>query len=479
MKNGTGISAVVLSAVIIASCATDRIHGVRKDDLACKTPESKYDYGKNLPVRAIKSSNRKQARFAHRTSWNKAHPGSASNKISRADKDAAKVVPEAGFTKAPVIKVFPDANRYLPVRQMALNKEPASETDRLEILIEHAAVTSAAADIITFPDPQESMVAANDTDHGPVFSDDITLLEPVAVQTPEELSEEAVAAAQTTDNPDRPANKPFSNGEAFVFLMALLAGLIPFAVIKASPDLAANISFWAATNPWKTRLMFTGVNTGLIAGGLMLGDSLAENGIHFSDPSRYLLLGTFLASTLLYPLRNTSSRILKHSYSKQKALDLAVAISGFMLMVNAGNDPQVKATLTNMVSLNKHNQQYENTLSAYGQVPQNLIYYTAAENIQDDQKTTEEKVIHRKKIGKTVLVVLAAILLALLVAYGACGLSCNSMVGLAALTGIGGGVLVILFTVWGIRRIWGRKSERRLKPPAETDTLLTKGTYRV
>lgn len=481
MKNGTGISAVVLSAVIIASCATDRLHGLRKNDLACKTQESKYDYGKNLPVRAIKSSNRKYARFANRTGWNKNHRGYASKQTGRTNiGPAVTTTPDERVTRALVIKSFPDAGQYLYDSQPDLQAAPILSRDQPEEVLQNAKVTPAAAEIGTFTDPQESMVAANETDHGPLVPVDIRRQEAASGFDNEEVSETIVASAKATDVPDRPVREPFGRSETSVLLMALLAGLIPFGVIKAKPNLAANISFWAAMNPWKTRLMFAGVNTGLIAGGWLLGENLADNGIHFSDLSRYLLMGTFLSSSLLYPLRNTSTRILKHSWSKQKAFDLAVAVSGFMLMVNAGNDPEVKATLSNMFSLNESKQQYENTINDYGQAPKNLIYYDSSEIVQDDQRTAEEeKVNHRKKVGKTILFSLLAIFLGLLVAAAACGLSCNSMVGLAALTGIGGGVLLILFTVWGMRKIWGRKSERKPRPPSVTDTILTKGTFRV
>jgi len=256
--------------------------------------------------------------------------------------------------------------------------------------------------------------------------------------------------------------------------------LIPFAVIKAKPALATNISFWAAMNPWKTRLMFAGTNTAMIAGGLMLGGYLADGGVHFSDTSRYLLMGTFFASSLLYPYRNSTNPILRYSYSKQKAFDLAVAVSGFMLMVNVGNDPKAMATLTGLVSNDNNNRQYENTLNSYGHERQNLVYYETAGQPQDEQMTAEqEKIIHKRKIGYTILISIAALAAAFGVAAAACGLSCNGLGALAVLTGIGGGALVIGLTIWAIRRIWRPKSGTRTKPPKVTEPVLAKGSYRV
>ncbi len=56
-------------------------------------------------------------------------------------------------------------------------------------------------------------------------------------------------------------------------MMAILAGLIPLATIKASPKLASDISFWAAMNPWKTRFMFAGTQIAMGTAGFMLGES--------------------------------------------------------------------------------------------------------------------------------------------------------------------------------------------------------------
>ena len=91
MHRRISVSVMVLSAVMIASCATNRIHEARKSDLACKTPHSNYEYGRNLPTRAIRSNNRKYARISDRTSWNKTRYRLAERKSIRPvnEKDAA------------------------------------------------------------------------------------------------------------------------------------------------------------------------------------------------------------------------------------------------------------------------------------------------------------------------------------------------------------------------------------------------------
>ena len=476
MKKGMRISVVALSAVIIASCATDRIHRVSKEDLACKTPETKYDYGRNLPIREIKTNNRKYSRYVHRSSWNNIHTRSASKNLTRVDKDPVTIVAGQGIIKADNIPAFPGIDRQTIDRQMIIWSASEENKDQLEKLRGPAVASLISAEIIailpleTYPTPEIITYNPSSASGQEYIESSLTKSYPG----------QADVSVHATESPEQSQNKPFGNSEAFVFMMALMAGLIPFGLIKTYPNLAANVSFWAAMNPWKTRLMFAGTNTAMIAGGLMLGEQLADSGIYFSGLSRYLLMGTFFASSLLYPVRKASSRILKHSYSKQKAFDLAVAISGFMLMVNVGNDPEIRTTMTNFTGLENHGYQNENTLKGYGQERQNLLYYETVEQVQDEQKTAEEeKLIRNKKIGSTAAVSFLALLAAFVVAVGACGLSCNGMAGLAALTGIGGGGLVIGLTIWAIRRIWHPRVVKEIKPKEDTAPVMAKGTFRI
>ncbi len=262
----------------------------------------------------------------------------------------------------------------------------------------------------------------------------------------------------------QPGKLPFHKSEAFVLMMAVLAGLIPLAAIKSSPKLAADISFWAAMNPWKTRFMFAGTQIALGTVGFMLGVKLADNGVHFSALSWDLLLGSFLFSSLLYPTKNGSINFFKHTYLRQKAFDLALAISGFMLMVNTGNDPGTRASFVRMVNFKGHEQQNVNILNNQNPAPSQLLYHQSDRQLQNEQTVVPKK--ERSKgdnILLTTLAVLGALVLGFIVAAAACSLSCNGMEGLAVLTGIGGGVLVVVLAIWAIKSIWNPKQRNRIK----------------
>jgi sterol desaturase/sphingolipid hydroxylase (fatty acid hydroxylase superfamily) len=145
-------------------------------------------------------------------------------------------------------------------------------------------------------------------------------------------------------------------------------------------------------------------------------------------------------------------------------------------MVNAGNDPGMRASLTNMVSFKGHQQQNVNILNYNSQKPKQLLYYPNDNQLQDEQTAPQKKETSRGlKSFYTVLAVLAALALGFLVAAAACGLSCNGMVGLAFLVGIGGGGLVIAFAVWLIKSIWHPKHKKRIKPSEGTDSIPQEG----
>jgi len=181
---------------------------------------------------------------------------------------------------------------------------------------------------------------------------------------------------------------------------------------------------------------------------------------------------------VLYPVKNTSIKLFKHSYLRQKAFDLALAISGFMLMVNAGNDPGMRASLTSMVSFNSHEQQNMNMVNAHKQAPGQLLYYQNEKQVQDEQ-TAAQKKEKTRKISLTILAVLGAVVLGFLLAAAACGLACNGMEALAYVVGIGGGILLITLAFLAIKSIWHPKNKKRIKPSEGNYPTPQEGTLQI
>jgi hypothetical protein len=464
MSREIKISAIILSAILISSCATDRISYVRKGEIDCITPKARFHPEKNIPIHAIKSNNRYYARSRNQTAWNKKQNIHSAKNIIKNDKYPEVLVYDLKENTNSQILTHSGLKEVISFQQIPKISEISLYFSDLKHIPVQLQLINRTEDGTKYPSQENINV--------PSYSNDLLNQDDMNAIF---LAEGTTATRELIPDPlkqGRFQETPFHKSEIFILMMALLGGLIPLAAIKIKPKLASDISFWAAMNPWKTRFMFAGVQIAFGIAGVILGERLAANGIHFSDLSRDLLVGAFLTSSMLYPVKYSTIKLFKHSYLKQKAFDLALAISGFMLMVNAGNEPGLRASLTNMVNFKGHEQQNVKMLNDQSQASKQLLYYQNDKQFQDEQTASKYKEPSRGlKIFYTVLAVLATLALAYLVALAACGLSCNGMVGFAAVTGIGGAGLVIAFAIWAIKSIWHPKPKKRIKPSESTVSI--------
>jgi len=471
------IFTVILFAILTASCATDRIQIAQKEGLDCKTPKSRYDYGRNKPIHAIKSNNRKYIRYAYRTDWRSAHNGNSAGNLIRKEKQPEKLIYGLGNAKNYHMPAYSGINEPMFLQKIPNSSEINLYYYELKTLPEPARIIEEAGEIINSPSRENILLPMNQANNESGYSYVFLMQEDLYDIMSAEFSDESMGSILNNTKSDKSQNIPFHKSGSFILMMAILAGLIPFGAIKATPNIARNISFWTAMNPWKTRFMYAGIQIALGSSGFLLGKQLAENGIQFSDLSKDLLLGVFLTSSLLYPVRYSTVKLFKHSYLRQKAFDLALALSGFMLMVNAGNNPQWTSSLTSMINLKGNEQSNVNMLNEHSQTPKQLVYYQDVNQLQVEEPVPQKR---ERSLGMnillTALAVLAGLGLAYLLAAAACGLACNGMEGLAYLVGIGGGLLLIGLAIWVIKSIWHPKHKRRTNPSEVPNPIPSEGT---
>jgi hypothetical protein len=472
MSRGIRISTILLSAILISSCATDRIQVARQVDLACKTPKTRYDYGRSKSIRTIKSNSSKYTRYAYHEDRNNNYDGYSSKNITRKDKHPEKLIYSLGETGNYNIVTHSGIDELMFFRQILNSSEINLYHYELKKLPDPVRIINVPEDIIDSPSQEDILFPINKVNNESGYSSVVLKHDDTDDIISNEPADEASISILNPAKSDQSQKTPFQKNETFILMMAILAGLIPLGAIKATPKLASNISFWAATNPWKTRFMSAGIQIALGAAGVMLGEKLAYNGIHFSNLSKDVLLGAFLTSSVLYPVKNTSIRLFKHSYIRQKTFDLALALSGLMLMVYAGNDPGMRASLTKMVSFKGHEQQNLNMMNDNSQAPKQLVYYQNDKQVQNEQIAPQKKKTRGGSKGLlTVLVVIATLGLGYLLALASCEIYCNGMVGLSAIVGIGGGVLLIVLAVGLIKSIWHPKPKNRIKPSETNDPI--------
>jgi hypothetical protein len=478
MTRGIKISAILLSAMLISECATDRIQVGRQEELTCKTPKTRYDFGKNKPVRALKTNKGKYTANVYSWAWNNSNNPHSYKNTTRKDKHPGMLSYGLRNTKDSQLLAHFSINDLISPEQLLTGSENKLNYNELRKLSDEVGTINGSKDIIVSPSQDDLQFRIyKDNESGNTYV--VSQKEYISDVLPNDSPDAAGVSIMNKVKSEQSRQTPSRKNEVFILMMAILAGLIPFGAIKATPKLAANISFWAAMNPWTTRFLFAGVQIALATAGVMLGERLAENSIYFSDLSRDVLLGTFLTSSIFYPVKHTSIKFFKHSYLKQKGFDLALAISGFMLMVNAGNDPGMRASFTNLVSFKGHEQQTVNMLNDHSQASKQLVYCQSNKQVQDEQTVPQHKATSKgTKIIYTILVVLAALVLGMLLAAAACELSCNGLTGLAVLVGIGGVALVLGLTVWAIKSIWHPK-QKKIKKPSQADSTPKESTIQI
>jgi len=242
-------------------------------------------------------------------------------------------------------------------------------------------------------------------------------------------------------------------------MTALSAGLFLLAGFKKTHNYTAGITLWAARNPWKTRFLIGGMHIILGAAGFYFGKNLAAEGVHFSYLSKDIFLATFLTSALFYPLKGSSGR----SIIRQKSHDLAMILSAFLLMVNAGNlDINMRPSLTGIINV-RTNAQKNAFVSGDKIQPagQQLVIQAKQDETAAPQK---EKTGKGKKIILNILVVLLSVALAFGLFMLCCGIWCNGMEVLAVLLGLVGGALLI----WVLTKVLESINNPKTKSTRET-----------
>ena len=244
--------------------------------------------------------------------------------------------------------------------------------------------------------------------------------------------------------------------------MTLLAGCLSFTSIRNKQNFSRNLSHWASLNPWKTRFIITGIHILTGTAGIILGKKLAESATSFSDISKNLTVAIFLTTALLYPVRKAPGKLFKHTYLRQKTHDLALFLTGFILMVNVGN--HYSKLMPSFASIfDAKNLSKQNELPAVNtiQSPTQLMFYQSESQIQKELPVPHHK---GSGIGVKILLTVLALAAACGLGYGlavlSCSIACSGSEGFAALVGIVGGITIIGLLIWALKSIFKPKPKR-------------------
>jgi hypothetical protein len=228
-----------------------------------------------------------------------------------------------------------------------------------------------------------------------------------------------------------------------------------------------NYSLWAKSHPIQARWLIAGAHLFLFLLAFFAGFQLWLNDFEHSPMAQDVFTTIFLLGVVFYPIRGATHWLWKHSYKRQKTFDFVVVFTGFL-------------SLTAMTSI-KLEQASQSTSTAYAVKTASLIpgehpsrrasfkEQISLRTLIKNAKMLKKELKQARKMAKTeqdevglkvlftFLVLVGAIGLSILILLWACDLSCSGQEGAANVVLIGGGALVILLAVLGIRAIWKKK----------------------
>lgn len=225
------------------------------------------------------------------------------------------------------------------------------------------------------------------------------------------------------------------NGNTLM-LMAACAAMVGFLSLKLGQYRARKISEWAAANPWKARGVITGIKTTTTIAALAAGHHLYHAGIAFDLPVQLATLSFVLASAITYP--NAFPKFIRpvhSSYLKRKAYDLAVFMSGAMLV-------------TQLATTSKFNEAYDFATTNFSKQQSNYLLEPTPGAAMDvaqvhAQSQPAAGLSVGAKIALTILVVAVFVFFGYLVAALACSLSCGGAEAAATIVALGGAAALI------------------------------------
>jgi len=250
--------------------------------------------------------------------------------------------------------------------------------------------------------------------------------------------------------------------QGHVYLAVLLAGLLSLAALKITPDLAGNLSYWAALNQGKTRFIISVIQIMTGFAGLILGTKMAYMGTQFSDLSKGIVAATFFTSLLLYPVRKSRIKFIRRTYFRQKKHDLVLFLSGFMFMVYAGNyySGQINS-LTHIADKQDYIQQQEYVQMENDQLQNPPVFLQRVSQEQDKPAAPPKD---GWSIGLKVFLIILTFGVSAGLGYGvavlSCELSCSGLNGLAVIVAIGGAALIAALIYISMKAIFNPKHKR-------------------
>ena len=242
------------------------------------------------------------------------------------------------------------------------------------------------------------------------------------------------------------------------------------------------LSYWAAVNPWKSRIIIIIGHILILLLGWYTGSALYKMNVLLPAILLFVFMAGYVLSAFLYPSKKEKKVLgIRRFYNKRKFFDFSIAFVAWAMIVCIGNNKEIQTGFFNYVnassigSLSPKNEQ-----PTAAQILESLKYRDKSTLTNKEKRILKNEFKYQLKRYVTatikgdkaasdgaatiVLACIAAAGLLYLVAALSCNLSCNGNDGAAiivALLGTAGIVLGLVFIIRGVQRKRQREEEAK------------------
>lgn len=244
------------------------------------------------------------------------------------------------------------------------------------------------------------------------------------------------------------------------------------------------LSYWAASNPWKARIMIAVSHLFILFLGWYTGTALNAMNITIPGALLFLFIAYYLVSVFMYPAKEDKKKLGSYKfYIRQKICDFSLAASAWLMIICIANNKKVQTGFFNLASAAS----VENTVATEkptaAQILESLKYRDKSSLTKEEKRILKKEFsIQLKKYtlakfngdkaaqsnaGAVILAIVLALGLLYLVGAAACSLSCNGNDAAAILVGLFGTAAIIIGLIFFIKGLQKKQNSEKLKSKEE------------
>lgn len=224
-----------------------------------------------------------------------------------------------------------------------------------------------------------------------------------------------------------------------------------------------NLSIWGQKHPWIAQLSLVALHTYLFSLAAATGIWLYAKTITIPYDWITFSIGIFLLAFFFYPIRGSKDALFKHSYWRQKCLDLALVCTSMVIVAGVSNQwtRTDQKLLSNTYSVqNIVHKVHPKTLRKEKRRAKRAYRKKLLKEIRATVKQIKKQKTSTAQTALIILTIIAGLYALLFVTALSCSVSCSGNQGGAMLLLFSGVGLVIFLAILAIKAILRMERKR-------------------